>query len=144
MKDQVVESVRQDLLQRSQTGIKKYGVTLDRNDLSLKEWLQHAYEECLDQANYLKRSIMKIEQEENLEFLAKQAQEQGQYDADKAWEDQREAMYNGWLAKEKQKWEKEKEETEAADAKYNAMFREASLRYPETLGNLDQPDVIPY
>jgi hypothetical protein len=62
MKDSVVEAVREDLLKRSQVGIKKYNVTLDRKDLSLKQWLQHAYEECLDQANYLKRSILEIEE----------------------------------------------------------------------------------
>ena len=52
--DTVVEAVRQDLLTRSQVGIKKYGVTLDREDLSLEYQLEHAYQECLDQANYLK------------------------------------------------------------------------------------------
>ena len=59
--DKVVEAVRYDLLRRSQIGIKKYGVTLDQSGLSLREFLQHAYEECLDQANYLKRSIMEID-----------------------------------------------------------------------------------
>ncbi len=61
--DKVVESVREDLLKRSQVGIRKYKVTLDRNDLSLKDWLSHAYEECLDQANYLKKSILMLEEE---------------------------------------------------------------------------------
>jgi len=64
MTDKVVESVREDLLRRSQIGIQKYGVTLERGDLSLKEWLQHAYDECLDQANYLKRSILELEAQE--------------------------------------------------------------------------------
>lgn len=59
--DSVVEAVRNDLLRRSQLGIKKYGVTLDRSDLSLRDWLQHAYEETLDAAHYLKRAIMEIE-----------------------------------------------------------------------------------
>lgn len=67
MVDKVIDAVRQDLLQRSQIGIKKYNVTLDRNQLSLLQWLQHAYEECLDQANYLKRSIMEIKAELDLE-----------------------------------------------------------------------------
>lgn len=58
--DHIVEAVRADLLQRSQVGIAKYGVTLDRTDLSLRDWLQHAYEETLDQANYLKRAILEI------------------------------------------------------------------------------------
>lgn len=46
--DHVVESVRSDLLQRSIVGIVKYGTTLDRTDLSLRDWLQHAYEETLE------------------------------------------------------------------------------------------------
>lgn len=58
--DPVVNAVREDLLQRSQLGLAKYGVGLDRTDLSLADWLQHAYEECLDQANYLKRAILFI------------------------------------------------------------------------------------
>jgi hypothetical protein len=56
-----VEAVRYDLLRRSQIGIKKYGVTLDQSGLSFREFLQHAYEECLDQANYLKCALMEME-----------------------------------------------------------------------------------
>lgn len=59
--DSIVEAVRNDLLQRSQLGIAKYGVTLDRTDLSFRDWLQHAYEEALDLANYLKRTIVYID-----------------------------------------------------------------------------------
>ena len=64
MIDKVVEAVREDLLQRSQVGIKKYNNTLERNDLTLKDWLQQSYEECLDMANYLKRSIIELENSE--------------------------------------------------------------------------------
>lgn len=60
--DKVVEAVRADLLKRSIIGIAKYGLTLDRTDLNLRDWLQHAYEEHLDAANYLKRAIMELEQ----------------------------------------------------------------------------------
>lgn len=56
--DPIVEAVRADLLRRSQFGIEKYGTTLDRKDLNLSDWLQHAYEEHLDAANYLKRAIV--------------------------------------------------------------------------------------
>lgn len=59
--DTVVAAVRADLLRRSELGIAKYGVTLDRTDLSLRDWLQHAYEEHLDAANYLKRAIIEID-----------------------------------------------------------------------------------
>jgi len=55
--DPIVESVREDLSARSVRGIKKYGTTLADNNLSLREWLQHAYEECLDEALYLKRAM---------------------------------------------------------------------------------------
>jgi hypothetical protein len=64
--DTVVRAVRQDLLDRSELGIDKYNNTLDRTDIDLKGWLQHAYEECLDQANYLKRSIIEIERNEKV------------------------------------------------------------------------------
>ena len=61
MSDGIVEQVRSDLLSRSKRGIQKYGVTMDREDLTLKEWLQHAYEETLDKALYLKRAMKEIE-----------------------------------------------------------------------------------
>ena len=64
LKDKIVEAVREDLLRRSEVGIKKYDTTLDRTDLSLKEWLEHAYNECLDMANYLKKSMIDLERSE--------------------------------------------------------------------------------
>jgi hypothetical protein len=36
-------------------GKKKYGVTLDRNDLSLSDWLTHLQEELMDAVNYIER-----------------------------------------------------------------------------------------
>ncbi len=61
--DAVVEAVRTDLLQRSQFGLKKYGTTLSNSGLSLREYLQHAYEEALDHANYLKGAIMELDKQ---------------------------------------------------------------------------------
>lgn len=52
-----------DIAQRQALGIKKYNSTVRDNDLSLKQWLQHAYEETLDKAIYLKRAIEQIEKE---------------------------------------------------------------------------------
>ena len=66
MVDNIVEQVREDLLRRSQIGIKKYNTTLERTDLNLKDWMQHSYEECLDMANYLKRCIIELENNEKL------------------------------------------------------------------------------
>lgn len=59
--DPIVEAVRADLLARSQVGIRKYGVTLAENPIQLRDWLQHAYEEALDMANYLKAAIVKLD-----------------------------------------------------------------------------------
>ena len=61
MKDSIVESVRKDLDDRSKLGIEKYGVTLEREDIDLRGWLNHAYEETLDKALYLKRAIKELE-----------------------------------------------------------------------------------
>lgn len=49
--------VCQDIARRQRAGIKKYGTTVAGNPLSEKEWLQHAYEEALDLAIYLRRLI---------------------------------------------------------------------------------------
>lgn len=61
--DAVVEAVRNDLLLRSRFGQLKYGIGIDRTNVGLRDWLQHAYEECLDQANYLKRAILEIDRD---------------------------------------------------------------------------------
>lgn len=55
--DQNVERNRQLLLDRSVAGLKKYGVTTERDDLTLNEWLQHLLEELLDAANYVQAAM---------------------------------------------------------------------------------------
>lgn len=55
-----------DIAMRQQLGIKKYGTTVQDNPLSLKQWLQHAYEECLDSAVYLKRAMEELDGPERL------------------------------------------------------------------------------
>lgn len=52
-KDPVIEANRQLLLERSNFGIEKYGVTLARSHLSIAALHRHALEEALDFANYL-------------------------------------------------------------------------------------------
>lgn len=46
---------------RQRKGIAKYGMTVADNPLALRDWLQHALEEVLDQAVYLKRAINELE-----------------------------------------------------------------------------------
>ena len=63
--DSIVAEIRELLLQRSQTGIAKYGTTLDRKDLKPSEWCQHLLEELLDASGYvlrLKKDLEAIEQ----------------------------------------------------------------------------------
>jgi hypothetical protein len=49
------------LQQRAQRGLKKYGVTMDRTDLTQLDWLRHAQEEMLDGAVYLEKLIQAAE-----------------------------------------------------------------------------------
>ena len=53
-----------DIGSRQEMGIAKYGTTVADNPLSLRQWLQHAYEETLDKAIYLKRAIAEIDAQE--------------------------------------------------------------------------------
>jgi hypothetical protein len=53
--------VCEDIAKRQQVGIAKYGTTVAENMLSHTEWLQHAYEECLDMAVYLKRAMAELQ-----------------------------------------------------------------------------------
>lgn len=54
-KDSIVEAVIKKFQQRSEFGIKKYGVTLDRTDLGVKDWIQHTQEELMDAILYLEK-----------------------------------------------------------------------------------------
>ena len=61
MCDSIVNSVIQKFLSRSELGIKKYGTTLDRDDLSTVDWITHAQEELMDGILYLEK-LKQIEQ----------------------------------------------------------------------------------
>lgn len=71
--DPAVEANRQALLDRSNVGIVKYGTTLMDNKGDLRYWANHALEEALDMANYLRRLIMEIDNQnkfpENVYYL---------------------------------------------------------------------------
>lgn len=50
-----------DIARRQRLGIAKYGTTVADNPLALRAWLQHAYEEHLDAAVYLRRAMNEID-----------------------------------------------------------------------------------
>lgn len=53
--DSIVNSVIGEFIARSNLGKLKYGVTLDREDLTIKEWIQHMQEELMDAILYLEK-----------------------------------------------------------------------------------------
>ncbi len=53
--DSVVTSVISAFRKRAEIGKKKYGTDLDRKDLSVLEWIQHAQEEHMDAILYLEK-----------------------------------------------------------------------------------------
>ena len=53
--DSIVTSVLQGFVNRAVLGKKKYGTDLDREDLSMLEWIQHAQEEHMDAILYLEK-----------------------------------------------------------------------------------------
>jgi cell division protein FtsI/penicillin-binding protein 2 len=59
--DSIVNNVIESFIERSNVGFAKYGTNLDRKDLSLLDWLNHAQQEAMDMILYLE----KIKQEHN-------------------------------------------------------------------------------
>ena len=57
------EEVISDIRRQEEKGLVTYGTTMDREDYELLNWLQEAYEECLDKCLYLKAAINKIKNE---------------------------------------------------------------------------------
>lgn len=53
-----------EIAARQAKGIAKYGTTVAGNPLSLRQWLQHQYEELLDAAVYCRRAIAEIDSQE--------------------------------------------------------------------------------
>jgi hypothetical protein len=55
MKDPIVQSVIDKFQERSNVGIKKYGTTLQDNQLTPLEWMTHLQEEMMDATLYLEK-----------------------------------------------------------------------------------------
>jgi DNA-binding Xre family transcriptional regulator len=70
--------VCEEIAQRQQLGINKYGTTVADNNLSLREWLNHQYEELLDAAVYCRRAIAEIDATAKSDLAAITSQEVAQ------------------------------------------------------------------
>ncbi len=53
--DSIVNCVIDSFIKRSNLGLQKYGTTLDRDDLHVLDWIQHAQEEHMDAILYLEK-----------------------------------------------------------------------------------------
>ena len=51
------DEVCRKIQQRAKVGLNKYGTTMEREDLSVQEWLTHLQEELMDAAVYVQRLL---------------------------------------------------------------------------------------
>ncbi len=61
--DSIVASLIKQFENRSVAGKKKYGTDLDRQDLSLLDWIEHAKQEHMDAILYLEKLKQQFIQE---------------------------------------------------------------------------------
>jgi hypothetical protein len=61
--DSIVASIIKQFEDRSIAGKKKYGTDLDRQDLSLLDWIEHAKQEHMDAILYLEKLKQQFIQE---------------------------------------------------------------------------------
>jgi len=64
--DPIVYRVARKMKERSEAGMKKYGVTMMRQDVTTLQWINHAQEEAMDFIIYLER--LKHDYEEMLKM----------------------------------------------------------------------------
>jgi len=69
IQDPIVIKVLAKYSERSQLGIQKYGRTLDRDDLSLTDWLNHLQEELMDATLYIEKLKADLKQAQNAAII---------------------------------------------------------------------------
>ncbi len=63
--DEVNNAVVRKIWFRAEAGLRNYGVSMDRDDLSLLNWLQHLQEEMLDACVYIQKILIEKGKEED-------------------------------------------------------------------------------
>jgi hypothetical protein len=53
--DKIVESVIDQFRTRAEQGKRKYGTTMERDDLTFAQWIQHLQEELMDAVVYIEK-----------------------------------------------------------------------------------------
>lgn len=71
MATEIEQSVIEDIIARRELGRKQYNATMERTDVDLAGWAQHAYEEGLDFCIYLKRLMRDLsEAPERIDWIS--------------------------------------------------------------------------
>ena len=63
--DSVVDSIIDKFIERATVGKAKYGTDLDRNDLSLEDWLEHSIQEKMDDILYMQKTLKVVREAKN-------------------------------------------------------------------------------
>jgi len=63
--DSVVDSIIDKFIDRATVGKAKYGTDLDRNDLSLEDWLEHSLQEKMDDILYMQKTLKVVREAKN-------------------------------------------------------------------------------
>lgn len=53
--DSIVQTIIEKFVKRAEMGEKKYNTTLDRTDLNINSWIEHAQDELMDGILYLEK-----------------------------------------------------------------------------------------
>ena len=56
----IEQSVIKKIKARRKAGLVKYGVTMERGDLTIKQWLTHAQEEAMDLSIYIEKLLKEL------------------------------------------------------------------------------------
>ena len=67
--DSIVDSIIDKFVNRATFGKQKYGTDMDRNDLSLEEWLEHSLQEKMDDILYIQKALMVLREAKNSQYL---------------------------------------------------------------------------
>ena len=66
--DKNVERVVTQLRDREEEGLRKYGVSTERTDLSTLQWLQHLQEELMDASVYIEKLKNELKEKQKKDF----------------------------------------------------------------------------
>ena len=57
----IEDEVCAKIMMRAEIGKRKYGVTMERDDFTLVEWMRHLSEELMDALVYIEKQIQMLE-----------------------------------------------------------------------------------